>query len=61
MKKTVTTPFFSDSTLDAARNSTGELGNHAIDEFKAGRLSRRELLRHASLLGLSTAALAAGG
>jgi peptide/nickel transport system substrate-binding protein len=44
--------------LDPARTSAGELGNHAIDEFKAGRLSRRALLRHASLLGLS---LATGG
>ena len=44
--------------LDSARTSAGELGNHAIDEFRAGRLSRRALLRHASLLGLS---LAAGG
>ncbi|KQR89800.1 peptide ABC transporter substrate-binding protein [Burkholderia sp. Leaf177] len=57
MKKT-NSPFFSDSALDSARNSAGELGNHAIDEFKEGRLSRRELLRHASLLGLS---MAAGG
>jgi peptide/nickel transport system substrate-binding protein len=47
-----------DAQLDSARNAAGELGNHAIDEFKAGRLSRRELLRHASLLGL---ALTAGG
>ena len=47
-----------DMTLEHARVSAGELGNHAIDEFKAGRLSRRALLRHASLLGVS---LAAGG
>jgi peptide/nickel transport system substrate-binding protein len=47
-----------DLALDSARTSAGELGNHAIDEFKAGRLSRRALLRHASMLGLS---LAAGG
>ncbi|WP_244827204.1 ABC transporter substrate-binding protein [Caballeronia sp. TF1N1] len=44
--------------LDAARTHAGELGNHAIDEFKAGRLTRRELLRHASVLGI---ALSAGG
>ncbi|MGA7817160.1 MAG: peptide ABC transporter substrate-binding protein, partial [Caballeronia sp.] len=42
-----------DMTLEHARASAGELGNHAIDEFKAGRLSRRALLRHASLLGVS--------
>jgi peptide/nickel transport system substrate-binding protein len=47
-----------DMTLEHARVSAGELGNHAIDEFKAGRLSRRALLRHASMLGVS---LAAGG
>jgi peptide/nickel transport system substrate-binding protein len=44
------------AALDPARGSAGELGNHAIDEFKAGRLSRRELLRHASLLGLALSA-----
>ncbi|MDR5770706.1 MULTISPECIES: ABC transporter substrate-binding protein [unclassified Caballeronia] len=44
--------------LDAARTHAGDLGNHAIDEFKAGRLTRRELLRHASVLGI---ALSAGG
>ncbi|SOE82503.1 peptide/nickel transport system substrate-binding protein [Caballeronia arationis] len=47
-----------DRALDVSRASAGELGNHAIDEFKAGRLTRRELLRHASMLGL---ALALGG
>ena len=61
MKKTATdldslSPF--QAALEQSRGSAGELGNHAIDEFKAGRLSRRELLRHASLLGLS---MAAGG
>ncbi|MDR5830448.1 ABC transporter substrate-binding protein [Caballeronia sp. LP006] len=44
--------------LDAARTHAGDLGNHAIDEFKAGRLTRRELLHHASVLGI---ALSAGG
>jgi peptide/nickel transport system substrate-binding protein len=47
-----------DQALELARASAGELGNHAIDEFKAGRLTRRELLRHASVLGF---ALALGG
>ena len=61
MKKTATDlesliPFH--AALEQSRKSAGERGNHAIDEFKAGRLSRRELLRHASLLGLS---MAAGG
>ncbi|WP_250471429.1 ABC transporter substrate-binding protein [Caballeronia sp. GAFFF1] len=44
--------------LELARGNAGELGNHAIDEFMAGRLTRRELLRHASVLGF---ALTAGG
>jgi peptide/nickel transport system substrate-binding protein len=44
--------------LETARRSADNYGNHAIDEFLAGRLSRRELLRHASIIGLS---LAGGG
>ncbi|KMZ12903.1 ABC-type dipeptide transport system, periplasmic component [Candidatus Burkholderia humilis] len=37
-------------SFESVRSQTGELGNHAIDEFTAGRLTRRELLRHASVL-----------
>ena len=44
--------------LETARRSAGQYGNHAIDEFVAGRLSRRDLLRYASVIGLS---LAGGG
>ena len=44
--------------LETARRSADHYGNHAIDEFLAGRLSRRELLRYASVIGLS---LAGGG
>ena len=44
--------------LDAARRSADAHGNHAIDEFLAGRLTRRELLRYASVIGMS---LAGGG
>jgi peptide/nickel transport system substrate-binding protein len=44
--------------LEAARRTADDLGNHAIDEFLAGRLSRRELLRYAGVIGLS---LAGGG
>ncbi|CAG4894123.1 ABC transporter substrate-binding protein [Paraburkholderia gardini] len=44
--------------LEAARNTAGELGQHALDEFAAGRLTRRELLRYAGVIGLS---LAGGG
>ncbi|WP_206953743.1 ABC transporter substrate-binding protein [Trinickia acidisoli] len=46
--------------LAAARRDTGELGNHAIDEYLAHRLSRRDLLRYASVLGGSSIVLAAG-
>jgi peptide/nickel transport system substrate-binding protein len=46
------------TALEAARRSADPHGNHAIDEFLAGRLTRRELLRYASVIGLS---LAGGG
>jgi peptide/nickel transport system substrate-binding protein len=49
------------SLLEAVRRDAGELGNHAIDEYLAQRLSRRELLRYAGVMGLSGVALAAGG
>jgi len=39
--------------LQAARRTADAYGNHAIDEFLAGRLTRRELLRYASVIGLS--------
>ncbi|SEA15225.1 ABC transporter substrate-binding protein [Paraburkholderia sartisoli] len=39
--------------LDTARSTASELGQHALDEFAAGRLTRRELLRHAGVIGLS--------
>lgn len=48
-------------SFDALRRDAGDYGNHAIDEFVAGRLTRRELLRHAGVLGLSGLALAVGG
>ncbi|WP_433703951.1 ABC transporter substrate-binding protein [Paraburkholderia sacchari] len=49
------------SSFDALRAHAGAYGNHAIDEFLAGRLTRRELLRYAGVLGLSSLALAGGG
>jgi peptide/nickel transport system substrate-binding protein len=57
MKARLAIPF----PLEAARRHAGELGNHAIDEYLAHRLSRRDLLRHASVMGLSALALAALG
>ena len=44
--------------LDLARRTADAYGNHAIDEFIAGRITRRDLLRYASVIGLS---LAGGG
>jgi peptide/nickel transport system substrate-binding protein len=41
------------SRLDALRAGQGEVANHVIDEFVAGRLSRRELLRRGALVGIS--------
>jgi peptide/nickel transport system substrate-binding protein len=39
--------------LDQVRGETGDIGNHIIDEFVAGRLSRRDFLRRGSVVGLS--------
>jgi peptide/nickel transport system substrate-binding protein len=39
--------------LESLRRSTGEIGNHLIDEYVAERISRRELLRRATVLGIS--------
>ena len=44
--------------LDPLRRRAGEVQNHVIDEFLAGRLNRRELLRHAARVGLSAPLLA---
>jgi peptide/nickel transport system substrate-binding protein len=39
--------------LDALRRGRSEHDNHLIDGFVAGRVSRREFMRHGSFLGLS--------
>jgi peptide/nickel transport system substrate-binding protein len=39
--------------LSRLREGQTEIGNHVIDEFVAGRLTRRELLRRGALVGLS--------
>ncbi|AUT64921.1 ABC transporter substrate-binding protein [Paraburkholderia terrae] len=44
----------SNHLLQRLRTGANDLQNHAIDEFLAGRLSRRELLRAGSVLGLWT-------
>jgi peptide/nickel transport system substrate-binding protein len=39
--------------LDVLRSGRGPVAEHVIDEFVAGRLSRREFLRRGTLIGLS--------
>ena len=39
------------------RQGQGEIANHIIDEFAAGRLSRRDFIRRASVVGISASAL----
>jgi len=39
--------------LDQLRAGQGEIGNHVIDEYVAGRLSRRDFLRRGTVVGLS--------
>lgn len=44
---------------DMARPGLDDLQNHVIDEFLAGRIDRRDLLRHGSAFGLSAALMGA--
>ena len=39
--------------LDDLRNGRGPIQEHVIDEFVAGRLSRRDFLRRGTAVGLS--------
>jgi peptide/nickel transport system substrate-binding protein len=43
--------------LDRLRAGQTEIGNHVIDEFVAGRLSRRAFLQRGALVGISASAL----
>jgi peptide/nickel transport system substrate-binding protein len=43
--------------LSRLRAGQSEVANHVIDEFAAGRLSRRELLRRGALVGISAPVL----
>ena len=45
--------------IDAVRRTQGPIGNHVIDEFVAGRLSRRGLIRRGTIVGLSIPAIGA--
>src|SRR5579864_4445776 len=39
--------------LDGLRRGRGPIQEHVIDEFVAGRLSRRDFLRRGTMLGMS--------
>jgi peptide/nickel transport system substrate-binding protein len=43
--------------LGRLRRSQGEIANHIIDEFAAGRLSRRDFIRRATVVGITAPAL----
>jgi len=43
--------------LGRLRQGQGEIANHVIDEFAAGRLSRRDFVRRASVIGISAPVL----
>ena len=39
--------------LSRLRQGQGEIANHVIDEYAAGRLSRRDFLRRGAVVGIS--------
>jgi peptide/nickel transport system substrate-binding protein len=43
--------------LSRLRASQGDIGNHVIDEFVAGRISRRDFLRRGAVVGISVPVL----
>ena len=43
--------------LDRLRRGQGEVANHVIDEFAAGRLSRRDFIRRGTVVGISVPVL----
>ncbi len=43
--------------LGRLRRDQGEIANHIIDEFAAGRLSRRDFIRRATVVGIAAPAL----
>jgi len=45
--------------LDRLREGRGDIGNHVIDEFVAGRISRRDFIRRGSVVGISLPLLGA--
>lgn len=45
--------------IDAIRRTQGPIGNHVIDEYVAGRLSRRGFIRRGTIVGLSVPTIGA--
>ncbi len=45
--------------LGRLREEQGDIGNHVIDEFVAGRISRRDFIRRGSVVGISLPVLGA--
>jgi len=45
--------------LDPIRDRSSELQNHYIDEFVAGRISRRDFVRKGAVIGMSTTLMGA--
>jgi peptide/nickel transport system substrate-binding protein len=43
--------------LSRLREGQGEIANHIIDEFAAGRLSRRDFIRRGTVVGISVPVL----
>ena len=48
-----------DDRLSRLRKGQGEIANHVIDEYAAGRISRRDFIRRGSVIGLSMTLLGA--
>jgi len=46
-------PHIDHRRLSRLRRGQGEIANHVIDEFAAGRLTRRDFIRRASVVGIS--------
>ncbi|TGT54052.1 ABC transporter substrate-binding protein [Mesorhizobium sp. M00.F.Ca.ET.170.01.1.1] len=46
--------------IDALRNLSGDIWNVAVDEYQAGFLSRRDLLKYAALIGITGLAASQG-
>ena len=45
--------------IDAIRSNQGPVANHVIDEFIAGRLSRRSFISRGTIIGLSVPTIGA--